>query len=76
MSELKNERMMSLNAKIALVFDLVLESKLKVTVQEFVFHYAMYSCEYLKKQLMQISEGYYQGFLRYATYSSFWWLYL
>ena len=55
MSELKNERMMSLNAKIALVFDLVLESKLKVTVQEFVFHYAMYSCEYLKKQLMQIS---------------------
>ena len=57
MPEPKNNGIYFLNVKKLLIFALSLEDKSVITVQEFMFHYAINSCAYLKKQLTLIRQG-------------------
>ena len=41
--------------------------KPEIRVREFVFHYAIYSCAHLTRELTQTQQCYYQIFFRYCT---------
>ena len=53
MPECKIDGILSLKCKEVTNFALSLENKSDVTVQEFIFHYAINSCAYLKRQIKQ-----------------------
>ena len=51
MPQRKNNGILSLNVKKVTNFALRLENKPDITVREFIFHYAINFCAYLKRQL-------------------------
>ena len=51
MRELKNDSILSLKLRKDTNFALTLVNKSDITVRKFIFHYAINSCFYLKRQL-------------------------